>query len=309
MKNRKKLTVVFFTLAIVLALLTVSFAAYTSTSSAKRVVTVAGQKQYFTSDVLYEYSNDTDIQTRTISMAKGDGAKSFLVTLSNYLQGDKTKYDAKSISYDLTVELMDANGNQVSDTGVYTKLKVNNVSMTGNPQSFNINENKLSGGSAVDHVYNFSFTDDSLLNYRIKITATPKDRSEYRSLGRIIVFSVDSTTTNWSGNYIEAEKNAVETFNTLGMINYKISGQVEEDCVLSWDPSRVEIDKWFLESMNINSSQVQDDGVRKLVTLHLGSPNTPQQYTITFYRTYAGQDLKESWQEISQYITFKNSKQ
>ena len=308
MKNRKKLTVVFFTLAIVLALLTVSFAAYTSTSSAKRVVTVAGQKQYFTSDVLYEYSRDADIQTRTISMAKGDAAKSFSVTLSNYLQGDKTKYDAKSISYNLTVELMDANGNKVSDDGVYTKLKVNNVSMTENSQSFN--ENKLSGGSAADHVYNFSFTDDSLLNYRIKITATPKGRSEYRSLGRIIAFAVDSTTTNWSGNYIEAEKNAVETFNTLGMINYKISGQVEEDCVLSWDSTKVEIDQWFLESMNINSSQVQkDNDKRKSVTLHLGSPNTPQQYTITFYRTYAGQDLKESWQEISQYITFKDSKQ
>lgn len=307
MKNRKKLTVVFFTLAIILALLTVSFAAYTSTSSAKRVVTVAGQKQYFTSDVLYEYSSDTDIQTRTISMAKGDDAKSFSVTLSNYLQGDKTKYDAKSISYDLTVELIDANGNKVSDAGVYKKLKVNNDSMTENPQSFN--ENKLSGGSAVDHVYYFSFTDDSLLNYRIKITASPTKRREYRSLGRIIAFSVDSTTTNWSGNYIEAEKNAVETFNTLGMINYKISGQVEEDCFLSWDSSRVEIDQWFLESMNINSSQVQNDNGRKSVTLHLGSPNTSQQYTITFYRTYAGQDLNESWQKISQYITFKNSKQ
>lgn len=307
MKNRKKLTIVFFTLAIVLALLTVSFAAYTSTSSAKRVVTVAGQKQYFTSDVLYEYSSDTDIQTRTISMAKGDATKLFSVTLSNYLQGDKTKYDAKSTSYDLTVELMDANGNKVSDAGVYTKLKVNNVSMTENPQRFNKNE--LSGGAAVDYVYNFSFTDDSLLNYRIKITATPTDRSEYRSLGRIIAFAVDSTTTNWNGNYIEAEKNAVETFHTLGMINYKISGQVEEDCTLSWDSSRVEIDKWFLESMNINSNQVQENGGRKSVTLHLGSPNTPQQYTITFYRTYAGQDLNESWQEISQYITFKNSKQ
>ena len=307
MKNRKKLTIVFFTLAIVLALLTVSFAAYTSTSSAKRVVTVAGQKQYFTSDVLYEYSSDTDIRTRTISMAKGDAAKSFSVTLSNYLQGDKTKYDAKSTSYNLTVELMDANGNKVSDADVYTKLKVNNVSMTENPQRFNKNE--LSGGAAVDHVYNFSFTDDSLLNYRIKITATPTDRSEYRSLGRIIAFAVDSTTTNWNGNYIEAEKNAVEAFNTLGMINYKISGQVEEDCTLSWYSSRVEIDKWFLESMNINSDPVPDKDGRKSVTLHLGSPNTPQQYTITFYRTYAGQDLNESWQEISQYITFKNSKQ
>ena len=303
MKNRKKLTIVFFTLAIVLALLTVSFAAYTSTSSAKRVVTVAGQKQYFTSDVLYEYSSDTDIQTRTISMAKGDATKSFSVTLSNYLQGDKTKYDAKSTSYNLTVELMDANGNKVSDAGVYTKLKVNNVSMTGNPQRFN--DNKLSGGAAVDYVYNFSFTDDSLLNYRIKITATT-DRSEYRSLGRIIAFAVDSTTTNWNGNYIEAEKNAVETFHTLGMINYKISGQAEEDCVLSWDSSKVEIDQWCLEKMTSETPTL--NGTMKSVTLHLGAAGTPKQYLIPFYRTYAEQDLTESWDDISQYISFKNSK-
>ena len=54
MKKMKRLTVVYFILAAILTVITVSFAAYTSLGSAKRVVTVKGTEQLFTSDVLLE---------------------------------------------------------------------------------------------------------------------------------------------------------------------------------------------------------------------------------------------------------------
>lgn len=106
---------------------------------------------------------------------------------------------------------------------------------------------------------------------------------------------------------MEAEKNAVNSNKNLGIINYKISGQAEEDCVLSWDTSRVEIDQWCLQNMTSQEPQ-EKDGI-KSVTLHLGAPNTPKQYLLTFYRTYAEQDLTETWEDISKYISFQNSKQ
>lgn len=93
MKKMKLLTVIYFVLAAILAVITVSFAAYTSLGSAKRVVTVKGTEQFFTSDVLQEYQKDTDIQTRVISF--GEEEKVFSVTVCNYLQGDVTKYDTK----------------------------------------------------------------------------------------------------------------------------------------------------------------------------------------------------------------------
>ena len=297
MKKRKKLTVIYFVLAAILAVIAVSFAAYTSLSSAKRVVTVKGTEQLFTSDVLLGFQNDSEIQSRVLSF--GEEEKVFSVTISNHLQGDKTKYDAKNIPYTVKVELLDANGNSVTDSGLYSKLSVNNNPMSSNPVL--ISNNVLKGGEAQDQTYTFRLNPE-ILNYRIKITAETT-RSEYKSLGRIISFTTNSTATNWSGSFVEAEKSAVDNKKELGIINYKISGQVEEDCVLSWDSSRVEIDQWSLQKMILEKPA--QNGNIKSVTLHLGAEGTPKQYLLIFYRTYAEQDLKENWTGVSDYIHFQ----
>ena len=300
MKKMKKLTVVYFVLAAILAVMTVSFAAYTSLGSAKRVVTVKGTEQLFTSDVLLEYQQESQIQTRILSFGEED--KTFSVTVSNHLQGDTTKYDTKNIPYTMKVELLDADGNSVTDSAAYSKLSVNRTKMSSNPVT--MSDQVLNGGSAQDQTYTFQL-DPEILNYRIRITAATT-RSEYKSLGRVISFTTNATETNWSGSFMEAEKTAVDGKKELGIINYKISGQAEEDCVLSWDSSRVEIDQWCLEKMT--SEKLEQNVNIKSVTLHLGAAGTPKQYLITFYRTYAEQDLTESWDDISQYISFKNSK-
>lgn len=301
MKKMKRLTVIYFVLAAILAVITVSFAAYTSLSSAKRVVTVKGTEQLFTSDVLLEYQTEADIQTRVLSF--GEEKKVFSVAVSNHLQGDTTKYDTKNIPYTFTVELLDADGKTVTDKDVYSKLSVNGTAIASNPVT--ISDQILKGGKAQEQTYTFQL-DPEILNYRIKITAKPM-RNEYKSLGRVIAFTTNSTETKWSGSFIEAEKTAVDGKKELGIINYKISGQTEEDCVLSWDSSKVEIDKWCLEKMT--SEKPTENGTRKSVKLHLGTAGKPKQYLITFYRTYAEQDLTESWDEIKKYISFQDSQE
>lgn len=299
MKKMKRLTVVYFILAAILAVMTVSFAAYTSLGSAKRVVTVKGTEQLFTSDVLLEYQQESQIQTRILSFGEED--KTFSVTVSNHLQGDTTKYDTKNIPYTMKVELLDADGNSVTNSAAYSKLSVNGTSMSSNPVS--LPDQVLNAGAAQDKTYTFRL-DPEILNYRIRITAATT-RSEYKSLGRVIAFTTNTTATNWTGSFMEAEKTAVDGKKELGIINYKISGQIEENCVLSWDSSRVEIDQWCLEKMT--SETPEQSGTMKSVTLHLGVAGTPKQYLITFYRTYAEQDLIEKWDDISKYIQFQNS--
>ena len=293
----KRLTVIYFVLAAILAVIAVSFAAYTSLSSAKRVVTVKGTEQLFTSDVLMEFQQDSQIQSRVLSF--GEEEKVFSVIVSNHLQGDKTKYDTKNIPYTFNVELLDADGNSVKDEGVYSKLSVNGTAMNTNPVE--ISGQMLNAGEAQDQTYTFRL-DPEILNDRIKITAVTT-RSEYKSLGRIISFTTNTTATDWSGSFIEAEKTAVNNGKELGIINYKISGQTEGDYELSWDASRVEIDQWCLEKMT--SERPAQEGNMKSVTLHLGAEETPKQYLIIFYRTYAEQDLTEDWNTISNYIHFQ----
>ena len=302
MKKMKLLTVIYFVLAAILAVITVSFAAYTSMGSAKRVVTVKGTEQFFTSDVLQEYQNEAEIQTRVISF--GEEEKVFSVTVCNYLQGDVTKYDTKNIPYTFTAELLDADGKTVTESNVYSKLSVNGNYMTSNPAE--LSNQVLTGGTTQCKNYIFAL-DSEILNYRIKIKAMTT-RSEYKPLGRVIAFTTNATATNWSGSFMEAEKTAVKGNKELGIINYKISGQTEEDCILSWDSSKVEIDQWCLEKMTSQKPAMNVDGTIKSVTLHLGAADEPKQYLITFYRTYAERDLTESWDDVSKYISFQNSK-
>ena len=310
MKKRTKLIAVYLFIVAAVAVIAYSMAAYTSLSSAKRVVTVRGSEQYFTSDILVQYENDSLLQSRVKSFGKNDNTRTFSVAVSNHLQNDVTKYDSKSINYTFTAEMVDADGNPVTSTVVDSKLTINygNWSAALTNGKCEIKNQSFAGGTAQDTTYKFILAGDEILQYRIRITAVPTNRSEYKPLGRLIVLAVDSTVSNWTGSFLTTESSAVNNEKTLGLLNYRISGHLEEDCVLSWDFSRVEIDEWFLAQMGITENQITKTGNMKSVKLHLGAAGTPQQYTIQFYRTYAAGDLKEeNWDTISNYIKFENS--
>ena len=311
MKKRTKLIAVYLFIVAAVAVIAYSMAAYTSLSSAKRVVTVRGSEQYFTSDILVQYENASPLQSRVKSFGKNDNTRTFSVTVSNHLQNDVTKYDSKSINYTFTAEMVDADGNPVTNAGVDSKLTINygNRSAALTNGKCEITDKSFAGGTAQDTTYKFILAGDEILQYRIRITAVPTNRSEYKPLGSLIVLAVDSTVSNWTGSFLTTESSAVNNEKTLGLLNYRISGHLEEDCVLSWDFSRVEIDEWFLEQMGISTNQITKtkNGNTKSVKLHLGAAGTPQQYTIQFYRTYAAGDLEEDWATISKYIKFENS--
>lgn len=307
MKKRTKLIAVYLFLIAVVAIIAYSLAAYTSLSSAKRVVTVRGSEQLFTSDVLVQYDNASKLSTKVKSFGKDDTTRTFSVTISNHLQNDATKFDKNQISYDFKVELVDAGGNVVTDENIYRNITINNtIKLTDGTYT---ESGTLAAGKALDKTYTFVLTGNEILPYQIKITAEPTNRSQYKPLGRLIVLTTDTTETHWTGSFLETEKSAVEKDEKLGLLNYRISGHVEENCVLSWDSSRVEIDQWFLEQMGNPTVSTAKDGKKKSVTLHLGAAGTPQQYTIQFYRTYAVNDLNEDWNTIKEYIHFKNSKE
>lgn len=307
MKKRTKLIAVYLFLIAVVAIIAYSLAAYTSLSSAKRVVTVRGSEQLFTSDVLVQYDSPSKLSTKVKSFGKDDTTRTFSVTISNHLQNDTTKFDKNQISYDFKIELVDAGGNVVTDENIYKNITINNTIKLANGTY--TESGTLAAGTAQDKTYTFVLKGNEILPYQIKITAVPTNRTQYKPLGRQIVLTTDTTETHWTGSFLETEKSAVTNGEKLGLLNYRISGHVEENCVLSWDSTRVEIDKWFLEQMGNPTVSTAEDGKTKSVTLHLGAAGTPQQYTIQFYRTYAVNDLNEDWNTIKEYIHFKNSKE
>lgn len=308
MKKRTKWIAIYLLLVAAVAVISYSLAAYTSLSSAKRVITVRGSEQYFTSDILVQYdeSKENELQSRVKSFGKNDRTRTFDVIVSNHLQSDNTAYDKKEIAYTFKAELVDVNGNAVQDGSIQNAWTVD-----GNEPTNGVYETskKFAGGSANNHTYKFTLTGDDILQYRIKITAKSTNRNEYKPLGRLILLTTDSTVTKWTGSFLTTEQSASSSQKALNVINYRISGHLEEDCVLSWDSSKVEIDQWFLDQMGIKENSISKKDTIKSVNLHLGAAGTPQQYTIQFYRTYAVGDLDstEDWNQITSYIQFTNS--
>ena len=346
----KKLSIGYLLFALLLASSFFTLAAYTSLSSAKRVITVKGAEQYFTSDVLLAYEDSSSaLQTRTYLFGKDttDGTATtkyqFTVQVCNHLQNDETKFDMKGFQYTFTAELLDENGKAVTDEAILNDFKITQTEQitqtdTGGKKTTTEKDSQVensnnkytitssfAGGQekAETKTYTFSWTKKEILKYKIKITAVPdKQTTSYKPLGRMIVMATDTTQTEWTGSFLSTEESAVNSGQKLGLLNYRISGHLEDDYILSWDCSKVEIDQWFLQDMikkgcvetnttaeGQKTAKITQNSNIKSIQLHLGGAGTPQQYTIQFYRTYAANDLTETWEKIEKYIDFKQKEQ
>ena len=352
----KKLSIGYLLFALLLASSFFTLAAYTSLSSAKRVITVKGAEQYFTSDVLLAYEDSSSaLQTRTYLFGKDttDGAATteyqFTVQVCNHLQNDETKFDMKGFQYTFTAELLDENGSSVTNTEILNDFKITqketitktvtegeikktetttqvpNVNRQGSGAQYTITSSFAGGQEKAEtKTYTFSWTKKEILKYKIKITAVPdKQTTSYKPLGRMIVMATDTTQTEWTGSFLSTEESAVKSGQQkLGLLNYRISGHLEDNYILSWDCSKVEIDQWFLQDMikkgcvetnttaeGQKTAKITQNSNIKSIQLHLGGAGTPQQYTIQFYRTYAANDLTETWEKIEKYIDFKQKEQ
>ena len=346
----KKLSIGYLLFTLLLASSFFTLAAYTSLSSAKRVITVKGAEQYFTSDVLLAYEDSSSaLQTRTYLFGKDttDGAATteyqFTVQVCNHLQNDETKFDMKGFQYTFTAELLDENGKAVTDEAILNDFKITQTEQitqtdTGGKKTTTEKDSQVensnnkytitssfAGGQekAETKTYTFSWTKKEILKYKIKITAVPdKQTTSYKPLGRMIVMATDTTQTEWTGSFLSTEESAVNSGQKLGLLNYRISGHLEDDYILSWDCSKVEIDQWFLQDMikkgcvetnttaeGQKTAKITQNSNIKSIQLHLGGAGTPQQYTIQFYRTYAANDLTETWEKIEKYIDFKQKEQ
>lgn len=310
LKRMSKLSIVYFALSAVIMFTAISFAAYTSLSSVKRVVTVKGTEQLFTSNILVPYATEGEIQTRIVSFADNSEKKIVEIDIANYIQGDITKFDTYGINYDLMIEVIDIVGNQITNPAVYTKYEVNGAKLSTNPYT---TSGFLSGSEAHADVYNVAIPAEYMSVYRLKVTAVPTD-SKYSSIGRVIATSTETFTPHWTGHYLDTEKTAVDEGDKLGIINYQISGHMEETCILSWNTTVLDLDPWFITDMTelgIISSSVIESGDIKSLPLNLGKEGTPDEYDIKFYRTTSVNDMDETWADISNsstgYITFTNS--
>ena len=300
MKREKTnlLIIINCSLAVIFLLLAGSLAAYTSLSNAKRTISTVGSKQLFSSNILLEYEKEDDIQGDSMSFSK-DGDSIFKVSVCNYSQDNLEKYASEDINYTIKVSLMDQNGKGVTDQNVLSRYKWDNTPFSDLKNDIT---DCLSKGQKSQRIYSITVPAKYMKGYKIKIIAEPQ-KNGYRSLGRIISFSEDVSSSEWKIDYLndEQEQKAYD----LGCINTRLTGSEYAELTLTWDIAHVQIDPWFLE--DIKKSTVDIKSTAKSLTFKAGGDSGFNQYDNTFYRTTPVHG-DEKWNDIKSYITLTSEK-
>ena len=305
MKREKTnlLIIINCSLACMFLLIAGSLAAYTSLSNAKRTISTVGSKQLFSSNILLEYEKEDDIQSKFMSFSK-DADSTFKVSVCNYAQDNPEKYASEDINYTIKVSLLDQNGKIVTNQNVLSRYKWDNTSFS------NLENNItycLKKGQKSQHIYSIIVPAEYMKGYKIKIIAEPR-KDGYHSLGRIISFSEDVSSSEWKIDYLNDElaQNAYD----LGCINTRLTGSEYAKLTLTWDTTHVQIDPWFLEDIQ-KVTGVYISHTDKSLTFKAGGDSGFNQYDITFYRTHPVHDddsTPENWDAIKSYITLTSEK-
>ena len=245
----------------------------------------------FSSNYLTTDENDL---TRTITFSSMENSPCVTVNVCNYPQ-TMIKHNDKDITYTITVELVDSDGNAVTgeEAAKYS------VEFGGENKTFEGNS-KIVFSSLVlksddfnKHEFVLTFDKSQLTKSDIymKVTAAPTDQAELKTLSAKlgVIYINDNTSATWTGTFID---NAASPKDLDGF-NYRLSGSGEGTVTLTWNTNYVDISPWFKNTYDLTISK--DSSGRATATMKVDSAEK-NQYDIQFYRTN-GINSAEQWSD------------
>lgn len=295
MKRNKKLIMLILLVLTCLALaVTGTLAAYNKSSYLKRVVsTMPGTNdERFSSNYLSPVElGSTSFEARQIRLSEG-ADMSLGVTVCNYLQSDITKYSSGNITFSLTAELLDANGNSVADN----PITINGNSMAGFHPS---QPYTLPGGQPGMELFTFACGKDkidSLKGCHLQVQAIPTTGAS-KTLAADFYFSASQATDlEWTGAF-SIDNNGPST--GLDAFNYDIHGSKTCTVKLWYNTNFIQISPSSL-------AEIDGTDVNGVVTFDVGGEGQPTSYRLQFYRVN-GIPEGENWTTVNGYIIFPYS--
>lgn len=287
LKGLKKNWIVIWLSAVVILLGgMVAHAAYTRTTSIKRVVsTQSGESILFSSN----YLQLGTASLRNISFTSNKDDPTINLTVCNFAQGKKLKFNDEDITYTLTAELVDKNGNtisDISDDGYYIKTENDKRIFSSANKSYSFERTLKTGDFSTD-TFTISFNKKEFDEQKVfmKITATPSSPKDLEPISAIIGVSyIKPDVANWSGKFTDSADSPYK----LDGFNYRISGSGKGTVTLSWNTDYIKLGKWAYSDLSVT----ENDNTQT-VTFNVDS-STNNQYNIQFYRT-SSPNSSENW--------------
>ena len=304
MKWKHKSWITIWLIAVCAALLVIgTYAAYTKVEYVKRVVAAkdGSETELFSSNYLYRRDTVGEYPLRMIPVGTQNDA-SVTVTVCNYLQSDLTKANEADITYTLTATLVDADGNTmdlgkefsykngetdatITGAALAGEIKINGKGFTGGTYT---SSGTLTGGETHADLYTITCPQayiSILSEVGIQMCAESAGVSK-KLVAQLRLGAGNQQPTSWKGSFDNIASLPDDAFTTeYHAFNYTISGTMEQTLRLSWDASKVTLDRWFWE--DFGSPKKKNDPEKEgwiYIDINVGGQGQPTSYTLQFYR-------------------------
>lgn len=250
--------------------------AFTANSFLKAVAASNEAENLFASNILAGYttepaSDKLESSRKSLTFNGKEEWVSFTVEVYNFQQSNRSVYNTKDVTYDLSIEAVGVDS-----------WKVGNASVSG--AEYRASGKTLSGTGPQSHPYTISFPGSAVgkANFVIKAVAQQPTGTNLWGLARKVVTGTESTVkTNDVRGYVQTPSGAATDENAsvegLDAYNYVITvtGQ-DADVTLTWNKDNVELEPYFGENNKVNNVKPGE----KSVTFHM----EPGSKVVTFYR-------------------------
>lgn len=281
-QNRKTAALSMLAIALsVIALVTgvyLTATAFTANSFLKAVAASNEAENLFASNILTGYTTEPasaklDSSRKSLTFNATGEWVSFTVEVYNFQQSNRSVYNTKDVTYNLSIEASGTNS-----------WKVGNDTVAG--ATYEANSKTLSGTGPQSHLYTITFPADDVgkANFVIKVVAQQPTGTNLWGLARKVVTGTESTVkTNDVSGYVQTPSGTAAGENTsvkdLDAYNYVITvtGQ-DTDVTLAWNKDNVELEPYFGENNDATPRDVTPGD--SLVTFHM----EPGSKVVTFYR-------------------------
>lgn len=267
-----------------------SFAAYTNFDSVKRVVSTGTRSDtMFGSNYLSLLNrNDTSYPVKRISLAESGNDYAIMILVCNHVWGDDSLYNPKSITYQITAQLISADGGALPE---------NCTDITVNSKPFGADgtwtdESSLPSGGAQQSKYQIRIPKELKDKIKIQITVEPSTEAsvaavDSKKLAAILSFADYAVNKNWTGHFTDSRADN-RTPDDYDAFNYELFGNGSGTVTVTWDDSLLP-GAWAADAGQANSHSY---------SFTAGESTTAIQ--LQFYRNpEAAEQLKDrTWEQL-----------
>lgn len=255
--NRKLLLVLLLILCCAAVAATGTYAAYSTSGYAKRVIAAqteaTSSARRFSSNYLTENGSTTG--NRLVSVTNAGTSVIVGITICNYPQNDATLFNTDTITYTISFKVYGADGNKIADSGITLGESGSAITLTGGETSHHLHKLTIPSNML-----------DQISAGYIEVTATPSAPAGLLPLSaKLQIVQAAAQQTGWVGEVTSSDD----------AINYQIHGTKQGTLTLKWDESVVSLSKWSAEMLGQSATSP--------LTISVGGAGKPTSYLLQFY--------------------------